>query len=121
MPIPPMSAPQTVRSSALTWGRGSHEQQPFQFIGNRSQAIGSNRYLLLYPKDKLARMLGDYPDRAEDVFALLQQVNNSDSYFHCYFVQTVPLTTAAAVFVYTMNLNTNREASCDEKHHLKRR
>jgi adenine-specific DNA-methyltransferase len=59
-------------------GRGSDQKQPFRFIWNRSQAIGTNLYLMLYPKNGLARMLRDHADRAAEIFALLREVTGHE-------------------------------------------
>jgi adenine-specific DNA-methyltransferase len=59
-------------------GRGSDQKRPFRFLWNRSRAIGTNLYLMLYPKNDLARMLRDHPDRADNVFALLRQISGHE-------------------------------------------
>ena len=55
-------------------GRGTKGKGRFRFIWNRSAAIGTNLYLMLYPKSGLAAMLRHHPDRAGEVFELLRHV-----------------------------------------------
>jgi hypothetical protein len=59
-------------------GRGADEKRPFRFLWNRSKAIGTNLYLMLYPQNGLASMLQRHPERAEAVFGLLGEVTGHE-------------------------------------------
>ncbi len=59
-------------------GRGTHEKQPFRFILNRSKAIGTNLYLMLYPRMALTTMLRKHPNRAASIHELLGRVTGDE-------------------------------------------
>lgn len=59
-------------------GRGSNDKQPFRFVWNKSDAIGTNLYLMLYPLNGLATMLRRSPERASELFNLLGQVTGHE-------------------------------------------
>lgn len=59
-------------------GRGTDHKKPFRFIWNRSKAIGTNLYLMLYPINSIASMLLRHPDRFETVYSLLNEVTGHE-------------------------------------------
>ena len=59
-------------------GRGVDEDRPFRFILNRSDAIATNMFLMLYPIGLLAEFLRDNPDRLDDVHAALLALSGDD-------------------------------------------
>ncbi|HKQ49891.1 MAG TPA: N-6 DNA methylase [Phycisphaerae bacterium] len=59
-------------------GRGANDKRPFRFIWNRSQAIATNLYLMLFPQPGLATMLHRHPDRAAIVFDILGRITGHE-------------------------------------------
>jgi adenine-specific DNA-methyltransferase len=54
-------------------GRGTAGKLPLRFIWNKSHAIATNTYLLLYPRPALAKILSNDPEAAGRIFSTLQQ------------------------------------------------
>lgn len=61
-------------------GRGSKNYAPLRFLWNKSDAVATNTYLMLYPRKALDRLLTEQPDVLEGVFALLKEISPQDLY-----------------------------------------
>lgn len=59
-------------------GRGGEDKRPFRFIWNRSAAIGTNLYLMLYPQSALATKLRLQPECGAAIHELLQCVTGHE-------------------------------------------
>lgn len=55
-------------------GRGVEHGQPLRFLWNRSDALTTNRYLLLYPADPLAAIVHEQPALSGLVLEILQEI-----------------------------------------------
>lgn len=61
-------------------GRGGNGNPPLRFIWNKSDAIALNTYIMLYPRELLARLILERPDTLAKVFALLQETASQNLY-----------------------------------------
>lgn len=60
-------------------GRGRGEdKKPFRFLFNRSSATAANVYLMLYPKEPLARAMNATPSVAREVWKFLNRITPED-------------------------------------------
>jgi adenine-specific DNA-methyltransferase len=63
-------------------GRGSKNCVPLRFLWNKSDAIATNTYLMLYPRKALDRLVTEQPDALERVFALLKEIRSEDLFIN---------------------------------------
>jgi adenine-specific DNA-methyltransferase len=54
-------------------GRGTTKSPPLRFIWNKSEAIATNTYLMLYPRAALARTLKETPNAFRELFDVLKE------------------------------------------------
>lgn len=60
-------------------GRGSHNgSTPFRFILNHSDAIATNSYLMLYPREPLVSKLREKPDLIYEIWNVLRTITRNE-------------------------------------------
>ena len=57
-------------------GRGSRDRLPLRFIWNKSDAIVTNTYLMMYPNEQLRRAMDGKPSLENDLFGILKMATN---------------------------------------------
>lgn len=88
------TAPEKVMKSTLVRGRKlwyrQEQRQPspflctymgrssIYFLWNKSDAVASNTYLMLYPREALERLITKQPDTLRKVFSLLKEISSQD-------------------------------------------
>lgn len=58
-------------------GRGEKNGSPIRFILNLSEAIATNSYLMLYPKEHLQKAISDNPNSVYKIWELLKDINKN--------------------------------------------
>ena len=59
-------------------GRGKDDGSPIRFILNLSEAIATNSYLMLYPKEPLQKAISDNPNSVYRIWELLKGISRND-------------------------------------------
>lgn len=57
---------------------GRNEKRPFRFILNKSNAIATNSYLMLYPNAALNKILKNRPELITDIWDILSKITSED-------------------------------------------
>lgn len=59
-------------------GRGKNNDSPVRFILNLSEAIVTNSYLMLYPKEPLQKAISDNPTSVYKIWELLKSISGNE-------------------------------------------
>ncbi|MBR1553319.1 MAG: hypothetical protein IJ631_04835, partial [Schwartzia sp.] len=59
-------------------GRGKNDSSPIRFILNLSDAIVTNSYLMLYPKENLQRTISEKPNSIYKIWETLKNISAND-------------------------------------------
>lgn len=59
-------------------GRGKKDSSPIRFILNLSEALATNSYLMLYPKEHLQKAISDNPNSVYRIWESLKGISGND-------------------------------------------
>lgn len=58
-------------------GRGKKDSSPIRFILNLSEALATNSYLMLYPKEHLQKAISDNPNSVYRIWESLKGISGN--------------------------------------------
>jgi len=59
-------------------GRSGRNGRPLRFLWNKSDAVATNTYLMLYPREALATLIKEKSDTLEKLFDFLKDIDSQD-------------------------------------------
>ena len=59
-------------------GRGKKDSSPIRFILNLSEALATNSYLMLYPKEHLQKAISDNPNSVYRIWEMLKKISGAE-------------------------------------------